>query len=244
MTVGTAAIDGLTYIFNENGAMTQGWYNDMRSYLLGGKPSQGIVGIDGESYYFGSDNLMKTGFISVGDKQYYFGNDGKMLKNTSVGLYTIDNSGVCTRAKTITSELAKYRADEIIAEVGTDPAALCDYVSEHIKYVYVYVDAVYNDPYNADWAGVAAYGMNRGTGACYHDAAFLNILLARAGYRSRIVIGNVGFGNYFGSFHVYNQLYKDGEWVVYDAVNHLHGVTVQSLKEKSWIFREFVEVKY
>ena len=170
---------------------------------------------------------------------YYFIN-GVMQRNTSVGLYNIDENGICIRVTVITGPLAIYRADEIIASIGRNANNILSYVMSHVYYYFVYVADVYNNPYNADWAEIAAYAMNRGYGACYHFAALNDILLQSAGYQTRIVVGT----GYYPSLHCWNQIYVDGVWINYDGVSGFYGASTSYLMSLGFTFDRYVYPTY
>lgn len=48
-------------------------------------------------YYFDNNGVMQTDWQTIGGKKYYFGTNGRMVKNTTVDRYIIDENGVATR---------------------------------------------------------------------------------------------------------------------------------------------------
>ena len=52
-----------------------------KMYVDNGKAVTGMEEIDGETYYFNSKGIMKTGWLKTkSGKKYYFGSDGDMKK--------------------------------------------------------------------------------------------------------------------------------------------------------------------
>lgn len=240
---GEYKIDGVSYMFSQDGLLITGLFTDEdgTAYFKNeyGYNQSGWQTVENDKYYFGNDGKGSNGFQTLNGKTYYFTN-GKMAVNTSVGLYKIGSDGVCTKVTVYDSSNAKYRADEIIASTGKSASALYSYVAGHVKYKFVNVPEVYSNPNVADWADMAAYAMNRGTGACYHYAAYLDILFKRAGYTSRIVVGT----GHYTSLHCWNQVYINGAWVNYDACNKYSGVTDSYLMSKNYTFGQYVSASY
>lgn len=239
---GWQSINGSTYFFDNFGVMVTGLYEEEgKLYYFSdtGVMTTGWAVVGNSKYYFKNDGVAANGFYTIDGNTYYFEN-GKMAVNTTVGLYVIDSNGVCTKATTITGPMAKYKADEIIALIGKDAYSLYAYVVNHMYYSFVNVPAVYNNAQTADWASIAAFGMNRGYGACYHFAAYLDVLFKEAGYTSRIVVGT----GYYTSLHCWNQIYVNGTWVNYDAVNRIYGASTSYLMNVGFTFNQYVNYSY
>ena len=107
-------------------------------------------------------------------------------------------------------------------------------------YYYVNVPTVYTDPYNADWAAIAAYSMNRGYGACYHYSAYLDQLFHAAGYKTRIIVGT----GYHTNLHSWNQIYINGKWVNYDCGEKFYAVSTEYLTSVNWTLDHYITPKY
>lgn len=239
---GEYTVDGKKYYFESDGVLYTGLCTIKGSVYYKneyGFNQKGWQIINGAKYYFSSDGAGTNGFLTLDGIKYYFTN-GKMAVNTTVGLYEIDSNGVCKRVTTISPNQAKYRADEIISSVGKDAYSLYAYVVNHFSYYFINEPQVYNNPQTAEWSRLAAYAMNRGYGACYHFAAYLDVLFRRAGYTTRIVVGT----GFYTSLHCWNQIYVDGKWVNYDAVSHFYGVSDAFLKGKGFTFNQYVTAEY
>ena len=240
---GLAEIDGNTYFFGDDGYLQTGIYTDSTGTYI--KNEQGInqtgwVDFDGARYYCGTDGKAAKGLTSINGNLYYFDENFRMLRSTSVGLYKIDENGICTKIKIVDASTVKYKADEIISQVGATASALCDYVHNNVSYFFVNVPSVYADPYTADWASIAAYAVNRGYGACYHYSAFLHVLLQRAGITSRIVVGT----GLYPSLHSYNQVLVDGEWLTYDAYYNHQARTTAYMQSLGYTYDNIIYYSY
>ena len=89
--VGDNTIDGIVYRFDEFGCQQYGFqkFSDgTRYYSNTGQPIKGLLSVNGNTFYFGSDYLMRTGFQSLNGKKYYFDNNGIM----QTGLQTINGN--------------------------------------------------------------------------------------------------------------------------------------------------------
>ena len=214
---GSVTIDGEEYFFENDGILYTGRF--LRNGAICFKDDHGVnltgwQEIDGETYYLGEDGHAATGFTTIEDKLYCFDDNGCMLRSTKADNYRITETGECIKLTTADASTIKYFADDIIESIGANADALCHYVHGHIAYVFVNEPMVYGDPYRAEWDRIAAFGYNKGYGACYHYSALLHVLFQRAGFTSRIVVGT----GYYPSLHSYNELLVDGEWVIYDAL--------------------------
>ena len=71
-------INGKRYYFDEQGYMTTGWFWDGQNW-----------------YYFGdaNDGAMVTGWCQVGGQWYYMYSDGKMVSNTWIDSYWVNQDG-------------------------------------------------------------------------------------------------------------------------------------------------------
>ena len=82
-------IDGRIYLFDKNGIMKTGWYEDTDE------------GFEGSKYYFDNSGAMVKGWQEIGGKKYYFATeDGTMYSEGTHTIggkdYTFDKDGVCT----------------------------------------------------------------------------------------------------------------------------------------------------
>ena len=242
-TTGEAEIDGEKYFFEDDGTIRTGFFkkgSDIYYKTENGFNVTGWQDIDGSKYYFGDDGKAAVGLTSIGNDQYYFDDDAKMLTDTKVGQYRVTEDGKCYKLTTVNSATIKYVADDIIAQVGTNASSLLNYVMGHVSYVYVSEPMVYSNPYAADWGAIAAFAYNRGYGACYHFAALMDVLLQRAGYTTRLVVGT----GFYTSLHCYNQVYVNGEWLTYDGVHGLNGVSLGYIASCGYTMNHFVNPTY
>ena len=82
--------------------------------------------------------------------------------------------------------------------------------------------------------------MNRGYGACYHFAAYMDQLFHAAGYQSRIIVGT----GHYPSLHCWNQIYLNGIWVNFDGVHQLYNMSDSALRARTYTFNNYVYPKY
>ena len=98
---GEKSVNGITYLFDENGSTNGAWTTDETGtrYSYGPKfYSRMWVELDGKTYYFGTDSYLYTGIRFVKDNPdtpaywYDFGEDGATDKSVSVadGLYEVN----------------------------------------------------------------------------------------------------------------------------------------------------------
>lgn len=73
-------VKGSKYYLNADGNRVTGWQT-----------------IGKYKYYFDKNGVMQTGWQTIKGKKYYFGTNGRMVKNTTVDRYVIDEKGVATR---------------------------------------------------------------------------------------------------------------------------------------------------
>jgi len=87
------------YYFNENGEMQTGWINvDKNWYYLNKSGAMEMGWLEdsaGNWYYLDSSGAMKTGWTENSDgKWYYLDSTGKMIKDSIISGYKVDNDGV------------------------------------------------------------------------------------------------------------------------------------------------------
>jgi len=99
--VGEKAVNGITYVFDENGCTKGAWTTNATGTRFSFGPgfyTRMWVEMDGKTYYFGRDSYMFTGIRFVKDNPdtpaywYIFAEDGSTNKNVTVadGLYEVD----------------------------------------------------------------------------------------------------------------------------------------------------------
>ncbi len=240
---GLAEIDGRTYYFDKDGNPGSGFYTDSTGTYFkdeNGVNQTGWIEYEGYTYYFDDSGRAVTGYNTIGGNLYYFDEYFRMLRNTSVGLYRIGEDGVCHKINIVDGSTIKYKADDIISQIGTSTSALCNYVHSHVSYYFINEPMVYSNPYAADWASIAAFAANRGYGACYHYSAFLHVLLQRAGYTSRIIVGT----GFYPSLHSFNQVLIDGQWLTFDAYYNYQACSTDYMQSLGFTYNHFIEYYY
>ena len=243
IATGLIEIDGQTYNFDSTGTLYSGFYTDSTgTYFKNerGENQFGWIDYDGYTYYFGSDGRATSGYATIDGNLYYFDEYFRMLRNTSFELYRIDENGVCHKINIVDGSTIKYKADDIISQIGTSTSALCNYVHSHVAYYFINEPMVYANPYAADWASIAAFACNRGYGACYHYSAFLHVLLQRAGYTSRIIVGT----GFYPSLHSYNQVLINGEWLTFDAYYNYQACSTGYMQSLGFTYDHFIYYSY
>ncbi|MFR5601905.1 MAG: hypothetical protein ACLTKI_05915 [Lachnospiraceae bacterium] len=95
---GWQRVEGSWYYMDQNGYTRSGWLplEDATYYLSeNGSMMTGWQELDGSWYYFQEDGAMKTGWLMTQPGQwYYFDETGKMLSNTEVDGYSLNETGL------------------------------------------------------------------------------------------------------------------------------------------------------
>lgn len=91
--------NGNWYYFNDNGEMKTGWVSINKNWYYLNKSGAMKMGwledSDGNWYYLDNNGAMKTGWIDGSNgKWYYLDSTGKMIKNSTVNGYQLNNDGV------------------------------------------------------------------------------------------------------------------------------------------------------
>ena len=97
METGWIKDGGKWYYMNSSGAMVTGWVKDGgKSYYMNssGAMVTGWLKDGGTWYYMNSSGAMATGWIKDGGKWYYLNSSGAMARNTWIGNYYVNASGV------------------------------------------------------------------------------------------------------------------------------------------------------
>ncbi len=221
------AIKGKMYNFGADGTFTVGWSDaDGKKMYFNefGYTVEGIVEINGAKYYF-INGVMQTGAVVYNNNNYLLNDDGTMVTNKQVGDIYYGADGVGVKYSQAYIDLMN-KADGILAQIGTSPKAIYNYVAGHVKYKYMA---------QQDWTTMATSAFNSGRGACYHFAACVDILLKRAGYTTRVVRGT----GHYTSLHYWNQVYINGAWTNIDACNKYYNASDSYLKSKNYTFNKY-----
>ena len=102
MAKGWLRVDGAWYYMNGSGHMLKGFITvgNGKYYMNGsGRMVTGWNVINGYWYYFTSSGKMATGWQKIDNKWYYLSSDGKMAKNTWVGNWYVNGSGVWVKSR-------------------------------------------------------------------------------------------------------------------------------------------------
>lgn len=97
-TNGWEMIVGTWYYFDENGVRTTGWRQIQNKWYYldqDGKMQTGWLLLDSQWYYLHGDGSMAVGWQQAAPgKWYYLYDNGMMAKNTQIGSYVVDGSGL------------------------------------------------------------------------------------------------------------------------------------------------------
>ena len=188
IVTGLREIDGAWYYADEAGNVLTGKYLLNGSWYLfcsDGRRGEGFFE-EGGNWYFAEDTgALKGGFVPAGGALRYFDPGSfAMVRNTSIGIYRIDESGICHRdAAEVTDATLDAYADSILAAYGRSPRNIYDYVSQNYAYTVMGWDSVRN---------LAIHMFNTGYGSCLNFCAITELLLNRAGYATQWVRGELG----------------------------------------------------
>ena len=98
-----AEIDGVTYSFDENGALASGWRS-----------------VDGATYYFDENGIMVTGIVELMGSVFCFAEDGKL----SYGWQTVDGAERYFKEDGTMAASETLRMDKMIYTFGEDGSIL------------------------------------------------------------------------------------------------------------------------
>lgn len=107
------------------------WYTEGSSYATDFKK------IDGNTYYFGQDGYMKTGWIQFDNYWRYFYSNGEMAHDTVINGYVIDTAGIWAKDTTPDEvEYFKNLAFREIYDIDSNKKIVFDgcYVKEDYTY--------------------------------------------------------------------------------------------------------------
>ena len=187
--IGYVTYDGAYYFTDGDGRVQTGlqkvnggWYY----FLADGRNAEGFVrDPSGECYYANDTGWLDSGFNEADGKLYYFNPSGThaMLRNTTVGMYSIDANGVChnTFGEINEGNLDAY-IETLLNTYGWSPRAIYDYVANNYAYKRIAWDTERN---------MAIRMFNTGYGACYDYCTITAMMLNRAGYRTQWVTGEL-----------------------------------------------------
>lgn len=97
MATGWRYINGHWYYMNESGAMTTGWQLVGDTWYFmddSGAMMTGFLDIDDSRYFLDASGAMRTGWIWIENECYYFDGSGAMARDTWIGDYYVDETGV------------------------------------------------------------------------------------------------------------------------------------------------------
>lgn len=97
MQKGWIKINGKKYYLSSKGVRKTGWVKiKSKWYYFNSKGvmKTGWVKLKGKWYYLNSKGVMQTGWVKIKGKRYYLYKDGHMAKNTWIGKYHVNASGV------------------------------------------------------------------------------------------------------------------------------------------------------
>ncbi len=188
LVTGLREIDGAWYYADASGNVLTGKYLMNGSWYLfcsDGRRGEGFFEDGGDWYYAEDTGALKGGFVPVdGSLRYFDTGSFKMVRNTTVGIYRIDGSGICHRdAAEVTDANLDAYVDSILAAYGRSPRNIYDYVSQNYAYTVMGWDSVRN---------LAIHMFNTGYGSCLNFCAITEMLLNHAGYATQWVRGELG----------------------------------------------------
>ena len=170
--------------------------------------------------------LFRTGYQKINGKRYYYNSKGMVVKNTIVGSkregwYYADKNGVCCE-----SEEMRLAAEYMMTYCKGDT------LDQKMKSGFLYMaknfpyHRTYDHPKKAsDLPALAIDLFKNKKGNCFRYAAAFACTARIAGYRSRVVIGDV-----LGSPHGWVEVLVNGEWLICDPDAQLPGYKVPDYK--------------
>ena len=221
---GFCEFGGNRYYFNAQGKMLTGRVKiDSYKYYIddNGVIQTGFATLADGTYYFDAEGHMVFGLQTIGGKVYYFDPDkGFMAVNKSIEGYRFGSDGV---GKPL-SDVQK-KADAILAQYGSTPNEIYNYVVTHNSYKYIEDTRSLAQINTVGWSYFANYSIQNRYVVCYYFAAITDLLFQEANLESRIVYGT-GRGS---SEHYWNEVKINGEWIAYDTCNGYAATTSAAL---------------
>lgn len=209
---------------DKNGNLISSYISNTK-YYHNGALADGKITVNGQTYNF-AKGLFRSGYQKINGKRYYYNSKGEVVKNTIVGSksegwYYADKNGVCCE-----SEEMRLAAEYMMTYCKGDT------LDEKMKSGFLYMAK--NFPYNrtydhpkkaSDLPALAIDLFKNKKGNCFRYAAAFACTARIAGYRSRVVIGDV-----LGSPHGWVEVLVNGEWLICDPDAQLPGYKVPDYK--------------
>ena len=209
---------------DKNGNLISSYISNTK-YYHNGVLADGKITVNGQTYNF-AKGLFRSGYQKINGKRYYYNSKGVVVKNTIVGSkregwYYADKNGVCCE-----SEEMRLAAEYMMTYCKGDT------LDEKMKSGFLYMAK--NFPYNrtydhpkkaSDLPALAIDLFKNKKGNCFRYAAAFACTARIAGYRSRVVIGDV-----LGSPHGWTEVLVNGEWLICDPDAQLPGYKVPDYK--------------
>ena len=209
---------------DKNGNLISSYLSNTK-YYHNGVLADGKFTVNGQTYNF-AKGLFRSGYQKINGKRYYYNSKGEVVKNTIVGSksegwYYADKNGVCCE-----SEEMRLAAEYMMTYCK------CDTLDEKMKSGFLYMAK--NFPYNrtydhpkkaSDLPALAIDLFKNKKGNCFRYAAAFACTARIAGYRSRVVIGDV-----LGSPHGWTEVLVNGEWLICDPDAQLPGYKAPDYK--------------
>ena len=241
----TSAKKGNVYSYtlrclDKNGNLISSYISNTK-YYHNGVLANGKITVNGKPYYF-SKGLFRSGYQKINGKRYYYNSKGEVVKNTIVGSkregwYYADKNGVCCE-----SEEMRLAAEYMMTYCKGNT------LNERMKTGFLYMAK--NFPYHrtydhpkkaADLPALAIDLFKNKKGNCFRYAAAFACTARIAGYRSRVVIGDV-----LGSPHGWVEVLVNGKWLICDPDAQLPGYKVPDytpymMKKHYWTLNPHVK---
>lgn len=225
----TSAKKGNVYSYtlrclDKNGNLISSYISNTK-YYHNGALANGKITVNGQTYNF-DKGLFRTGYQKINGKRYYYNSKGMVVKNTIVGSkregwYYADKNGVCCE-----SEEMRLAAEYMMTYCKGDT------LDQKMKSGFLYMaknfpyHRTYDHPKKAsDLPALAIDLFKNKKGNCFRYAAAFACTARIAGYRSRVVIGDV-----LGSPHGWVEVLVNGEWLICDPDAQLPGYKVPDYK--------------
>lgn len=225
----TSAKKGNVYSYtlrclDKNGNLISSYISNTK-YYHNGALADGKITVNGQTYNF-DKGLFRSGYQKINGKRYYYNSKGVVVKNTIVGSkregwYYADKNGVCCE-----SEEMRLAAEYMMTYCKGDT------LDEKMKSGFLYMaknfpyHRTYDHPKKAsDLPALAIDLFKNKKGNCFRYAAAFACTARIAGYRSRVVIGDV-----LGSPHGWVEVLVNGEWLICDPDAQLPGYKAPDYK--------------